>query len=180
VDAQKRTKKKDFKNVAVKYVTDWKVEFENEEPVFLADYGYKDIVRSHTKRYHNCLYLLAGLSMCARNLMDFMCEEMNDENIVYTNAYFRNKFVRDLSQLTNEGVSYSDASVKRALTTLGEKGLIRHIQRGACRINPKYFWKNDDKDRTKRISIELNFEHGSDTKLKVLQGEYGVDTEIKR
>ena len=173
MDTKKVTNvKKKFSNVSVKYVSDWRVEFEQEEPIFLAEYSYSHAVRSHSKRYHNSLYLLAGLSMCARNLMDYITEEMNEENLVYTNAYFRKGFIKTLQGTTNNGVVYSDSSVKKALGLLTSKGLIRNLQRGASRVNPKYFWKNDDTDRVQAISMELRFEKGADTKLAILKKEY--------
>jgi hypothetical protein len=72
-----------MKNKNLAYTKDFSV----EEGIIIPKEAYKSIVRSHTKRYHNCLYLLAGLNTCARNLMDFLTEQMRADNIVYSNEH---------------------------------------------------------------------------------------------
>lgn len=174
------TKKKKFANKAIKYATEWRVEVDDKATTILPDYAYKSVVCSHTKRYHNCLYLLAGIGSCTRDVMDFIAEEMDEDNVISTNSYFRSKFREKISALTNGSVKYCDSSVKKSLHILNSKGLIRGIRRGYSMVNPEYFWKNDDSGREKTISIELEFKCGADTKLAVLQKEYGIKAIVKR
>lgn len=172
--------KKKFANKAVKYAVDWYAETDNVSTTLLPNYAYKSVVCSHTKRYHNCLYLLAGISSCTRDVMDFIAEEMDEDNVISTNSYFRNKFRERISTLTKGDVKYCDSSVKKSLHILNSKGLIRNIRRGYSMVNPEYFWKNDDTNRDKTISLELEFSCGADSKLSVLQKEHGIKAIVKR
>lgn len=175
-----RTKKEKFGKVAVRFVEDWQVVNEGGATTIFPEYGSKDITRSHTKRYHNCLYLLAGLSSCARDVMDFVTEQMDEQNMISTNSYLRGKFREFIAKTTGGRVDYCDSSVKKAIRVLVEKGLIIPVKRGYSRVNPSYFWKNDETGRLQSIRLELEFEAGADTKLRVLQKEYGVDAVVKR
>ena len=143
-----------------------KFKWADADGVTHCEFDTKDIVGSHTKRYHNCLYLLAGLSSCARDLMDYITEQMDSDNVVSTNEHFREKFIKFIS--ANSEVSYSDSSVKRSLRLLTEKGLLRQKKRGYSVVNPEFFFKNDDKRRFELIKIELQFKAGTeDAEIKV-------------
>lgn len=168
---------------AVKYNKDWEVRFEGTTPILLPTCTYKAVVRSHTKRYHNCLYALAGIGSCARDLMDYMTEQMDDTNHISTNKYLRDKFITFIKQTTEKKdvngvvvdfVEYSDSSVKRALRILTEKHLIRQVQKGVCLVNPEFFWKNNEDKRMGMVRVELEFSSGSDTKMKVLQDRHDI------
>lgn len=149
---------------------------DNGEPIVLPVFAYRSVTVTHTKRFHNCLYLLAGLPSCARDLMDYIAEEMDDENVFYSNENFRLNFRKFIEGNTNGTTSYSDSSVKKALHTLLSKGLIRQIKRGYGKVNPMFFWKTDNGDkRVESIKIELEFKHDVDTQLRVMQETYGVD-----
>lgn len=175
MDSKKGTK---YNKKPIKYAIDWSL----DEKVILPKYAYSHIVCSHTKRYHNCLYLLAGLNGCSRDLMDYITEEMDSENIFYSNAHFRQRFIRfilengTVEKLNKESgaievvaVRYSDSNVKKALAALAEKNLIRSVSKGVFKVNPEYFFKNDDSKRLDMIRLEMEFKSGSDTKLKMLQ-----------
>lgn len=158
-------------------------EADMDDKVILPVFAYSAVVCSHTKRYHNCLYLLAGLNSCSRDLMDYITEEMESDNTFSSNAHFRQRFINfikanvtytNTKTNTEETLNYSDASVKKGLALLAEKKLIRSIQKGVYKVNPLYFWKNDEKNRDNEIVLELEFKSGYDTKLETLKTKTGI------
>jgi type III secretory pathway lipoprotein EscJ len=122
-----------MKKAKVKYIKD----YIDNEGVLLPDEGYKNVVMSHTKRYHNCLFLLVGLRGCSRDLMDFLTEQMDNDNLVRSDSIIRKKFMDFVNGITKGEVTYSEPSVKRAFRVLEEKGLIRSQTRGVFRVNPE-------------------------------------------
>ncbi len=162
-----------FSKIKVDYTESWN----DDIGVTLFKDSYKMVVRSHTKRYHNCLYLLAGLSSCARDVMDFITEEMDNDNVISTNEYFRDTFIAFIKNTTKglKEVSYADSTVKRALRDLTAKGLIRQVKRGYSKVNPEFFFKNDDKRRLDMIKVELEFKSNSITQLRVIAERRGDD-----
>lgn len=164
--------KNKFGKRKIKYIKDWDALKEpGHAPVLMPTYAYDSITCNHTKRYHNCLYLLAGIGSCTRDLMDFIAEEMDDKNVISTNSYLRDKFMTFIFSTTGGNVKYCDSSVKKALSVLRDKGLIRPMKRGCSMVNPEYFWKNDDTNREGAIILELQFKVGADTKLNLLNEE---------
>lgn len=157
------------RNLEIRHGKDCQISYEGAMAIVLSDFAYKSVVKSHTKRYHNCLYLLAGLSACCRDLMDFITEEMDSENRVTTNELFRVKFAQFIKNFSEDKINYSDSSIKRALGILTKKKLIRQVKRGYSVVNPQYFWKNDDKNRAEIIKVELEFQNGYDAKLSILR-----------
>lgn len=176
-----RTKEdKKFKKKTVKYKSEPVKEWSEDDNdwVILPKWAHQQVVCSHTKRYHNCLYLLAGLGSCARDLMDFITEEMDSNNVICTNEYFRGKFIKFIQDIKKEKgevtLSYGHSTVKRALTVLFDKNLIRPMRRGYSMVNPKYFFRNDDSKRLDKIKLQLEFESGYNTKLELMQKELGI------
>jgi hypothetical protein len=156
-----------MKNRVVEYTKD----FTTEEGVIIPTEAFKSVVRNHTKRYHNCLYLLAGLNTCARNLMDFLTEEMKSDNVVYSSSHTRDKFKDFINVVSKGEVNYSDSSIKKAFSNLSDKGLVRKVSRGIYKVNPEYFIKNDESKRFDLIKIELEFKEGLNTKLEIIKKE---------
>lgn len=173
---RKRTKDdKKYGRKTVQFTEDYEkgLDADSSKWVVLPKWAHQSIVCSHTKRYHNCLYLLAGLGSCARDLMDYITEEMDSDNIICTNEYFRKKFIEFIKNTTKESgeITYGHSTVKRALSILFSKNLIHPIRRGYSKVNPKYFIRNNDSNRMEKIRLQLEFEHGVDTKLKLIQKE---------
>lgn len=154
-----------------KRVIQYTKDFTIEEGIILPVEAHKAVVTSHTKRYHNVLYLLAGLNTCARNLMDFLSEEMRNDNIVYSSSHTREAFREFISNVSEGEVDYSESSIKKAFSNLTDKGLIRKVSRGVYKVNPQYFIKNGDSNRFEMIKIELEFKEGLDTKLNIIKQE---------
>ena len=157
-----------MKNKVVQYIKEYTI----EEGVIIPVEAYKSIVVNHTKRYHNCLYLLANLGTCARNLMDYLVESMTGDNIVYSNKHVRETFRNIVTSVTDGRLEYSDSSIKKAFGELAAKALIRYKERGVYLVNPAYFMKNGDTERLEMIKVELEFHADLDTQLKIIKGNY--------
>lgn len=127
------------------------------------------IVLDHTKRFHNCLYLLAGLSPCARNLMDWMAEEMTDNNMIYHTEDNRIKFNEFIKKITNDKVSYADQTIKQSWAELSKSGLIiPQKSRSMFMVHPKFFWNGNDKKRIDRIMAKLIFDNKGVDNFKII------------
>lgn len=151
------------KRLHIKYVDRWI----KEDDVVLPVYKNEIVPTSHTKRYHNCLYLLANLKGCPRNLMDYFTEIMDSNNMVPTNQYIRDKFIESMA---TAGVTYAVSSFDKAITALREKGFIISIGRGMHQVNPKYFMKNDDDNRATLLKVMLEFsQEASDVIIETLK-----------
>lgn len=128
----------------------------------------KEIVTmSNTRRYYNCLYMLAGIKLLARTLMDWLTEEMNDDNIVYNSQYSRNRFIGFISDITSEKVVYKHQSVRQAFIDLKYAGLLIQKNKGAYRVHPKFFFKGTENERIELIMFEIKMDTSS-TNFKVL------------
>lgn len=137
---------------------------ENEAGVKLPEFKNLKLTTSHTKRYHNCLYLLADLKGCARNLMDFLAETMDVDNAVCSNNHTIQKFI---DEMKSANVEYGVDSVNKAFKKLKDKGFLIPIVRGMYMVNPKYFVKNDDAKRENLIRLSLDFGKDLDIPINV-------------
>ena len=149
------------------YISGWK--FDENEGIKLPVMHSENIELSHTKRFHNSLYLLAGLSPCARNLMDWLGEEMNDKNIVYHTEDSRIAFNEFIGLITNGNVSYADQTIKQAWSELSSSGLIiKQSSRSAFLVHPKYFFNGEKNKRIERIVAKLIFDNNGEDNFKII------------
>jgi len=152
----------------INYYAGWVIKEDGGMEMRLPGEHEEVVVLSHTKRFHNCLYLLAGLSPCARNLMDWLTEEMTDTNIVYHTAGSRKIFNEFISKITNERVRYADQTVKQAWGELNKAGLlICKPTKATFMVHPKFFFKGNDKDRIRKIIAQLTFDNNGDSNFRV-------------
>lgn len=125
--------------------------------------AYKEelLTMSCVRRYYNCMYLLVGLSPSARNLMDYLTEEMNKDNIVYNNTLTRTNFINFIKGITSRpGMTpliYKDQTVKEAFAQLSKVGLIKTLSRGIFKVDPRFFFKREEKERVADVMVELKF-----------------------
>ena len=167
-------KRENYKTIPVRYVKDWQVgRGEDGESIVLPVYDTQQITRSHTRRYHNSLWVLAGLTGCARDLMDYLTEEMDEDNIVCTDKYLREAFKvfiwNNTYTATTEGIDYGTEAIKKALAELTRRNLLIRQRRGYSRVNPLYFWRNDDTRRTWVIKQWLEEQAGVPEKLAAIK-----------
>lgn len=145
------------KTISLKYLYQWI----DEDGIRLPEYRYKQITTNHTKRYHNCLYLLAGLNSSCRDLMDYLCERMDNNNHVHSNETVREDFIDFIRRITGDNVEYSHATVKKAFKILTDKGLLISLGRGSYMVNPEFFFRREEKDRLEAIRLVLEFKSDS-------------------
>jgi hypothetical protein len=149
------------------YISGWK--FDENDGIKIQVINDENIELSHTKRFHNSLYLLAGLSPCARNLMDWLGEEMNDKNIVYHTEDSRIAFNDFIALITNDKVKYADQTIKQAWGELSSSGLIiKQSSRSAFLVHPKYFFNGEKKKRIDRIVAKLIFDNNGVDNFKII------------
>lgn len=127
------------------------VRLDTEDSGWAQKYSY--VASSSTKRYYNCLYLLCRLSPCARNLMDYLSEEMTEDNMISTDKFMRDSFDAFISRITNKRVSYKDISIKKAVRELKDKHLLITVGIGRAKVNPMYFFKGSDSKRIENIKL---------------------------
>lgn len=139
----------------------------DEEGIALPVKKNEVIVMSNTRRYYNCLYMLAGIKLLSRTLMDWLTEEMNDDNIVYNTEYSRQRFIKFISDITNGKQVYQHQSIRQAFVDLKEAGLLIQKNKGAYRVHPKFFFKGSETDRMELIMFEIKMSATS-TNFKVL------------
>ena len=148
------------------YILRYTAGYTKDHGMLVPDIRSNKIVMNHTKRYHNCLYKLAGLNPCTRDLMDFITENMGDKNEVTHNVGFRDKFIAFIEEVTNGEVTYGHPAIKKSFKKLTDKNmLIPEEYRGEFQVNPKFFIRNDDKERINMIKLLLEFKKGKDTSM---------------
>lgn len=154
------------KNIYIKYVE--RYEKDDTSNVLLPVFDTLKTTTSHTKRYHNCLYLLADLKGCARNLMDYFTEVMDNNNHISTNKGVIEDFIFKMNRV---GVEYGIDSVNKSIKKLKDKNFIILIAKGFYMVNPEYFIKNDS-NREQLLRVMLNFKTtSSEIEIKVERTE---------
>ena len=158
------------KTETIEYIAGWVWDDEgNGEPVKMPILHKQSVVVSSTKRFHNCLYLLAGLSRCAKCLMDYLGEEMNEFNVVYHTAGSRATFRKFISEITNGETTYADQSVKQAWAELAKSGLlIKQANKATFQVHPKFFWNGSDRARIEKLIAEIHFNNSGKDNFRIL------------
>lgn len=152
----------------ISYISGWVYKEDGGMQVKVPDGKDEPVVMDNTKRFHNCLYLLAGLSPCARNLMDWLTEEMNESNIVYHTAGSRKDFSEFLGEITNKNIVYADQTIKQAWAELNKVGLlISRPTKATFMVHPKFFFKGSDKARIEKIIAQITFDNKGVDNFKV-------------
>lgn len=140
-----------YKKINVTYTES----YVDSEGIKIPKYNTRQYVTSHTKRYHNCLYLLAGITGCARNLIDYLAQVMDKNNMIYSNSTARKSFINEMKR---GSVEYKDDTVKKAFKELKDKNFLLPDAIGSYQVNPKYFMKNNDDKRAELIKVILDFD----------------------
>ncbi len=106
------------------------------------------------KRYFNTLQPLFQLNKAERLLLDFITEEMDENNLVTNSTKLKEKFNTMLSNAKQN--VYKDNYINQCFTTLLEHNFIlAEKERGLYQVNPLYFFKGTEKDRERRIRRNL-------------------------
>lgn len=147
-------------NSSIKKVTNKK-----GEDLYIPATDYITVTRSHTKRYRNCLYLLMGIDGCPRKLIDYLVDNMSDNNTVGNNSMTRMGFINACKKSGIE--PYSQSTVKEAFGVLTDVEFLLPRQRGFYTVNPKFFFDGDEAERVKMIRLTLEFAAGTATGMTI-------------
>jgi hypothetical protein len=124
----------------------------------------KNIESRFVQKYFNILSYLGGLNSCSRDLIDYLTEVMDEDNIVYNNAIIRNNFLTYMKEVTlkKEGtfVVYSDVNIRKSFQTLQEKECLLKLTKGMYKVNPEIFFRGGEKDRIESIKFVMEFNSG--------------------
>jgi hypothetical protein len=127
-------------------------------------YENLDVETQFVKRYYNAFAILAGLNTCSRDLLDFLTEDMDEDNLVRSDIITRNKFLTTLKEQTiqTDGsfIEYSDSNIKKSYQTLLDRNCLIKVGRGAYQVNPEIFFKRGERSRLESVKISLEFRKG--------------------
>lgn len=88
------------------------------------------------------------LSKSERIFLDFVTEEMDDQNLITNSLQIRNKFNQLLNKIGQE--EYSDSTIHRCFANLTKNHLLIKLQgRGLYQISPVFFFKGSEEQRAK-------------------------------
>lgn len=141
------------KTVNISFVKGWRtIDGNYKTPID----GHKTVSTQFTKHYHNTIYVLAGLNASCRDLLEFLIQRMDSDNVVVSNTKIREDFIRLISMVTDGDVGYTHNTVKKAFQSLvGKSLLIPRSQRGSYTVNPEFFFRKDEKERVRQIQLLL-------------------------
>lgn len=127
-------------------------------------YGYRSVETEFVKRYYSVFAILAGLNPCCRDLMDYLTEVMDDDNMVRSDEYSRQNFLQILKEQTllpsGEFVDYSDSNIKKAFQTLTERRCLIKLNKGVYKVNPEIYFKKSNIKRLEAIKLTIEFQKG--------------------
>lgn len=127
------------------------------------------------KVYDGVIATLLSLPDCAANLITYLSHKMSEDNIVHHNKFTRenfNKFIYKVwyDHYKSEGLedphveaklkTYKDNTVKKAFSTLADRGLLIPKTRGMFVVNPEFYFKKSDRARLEKIKVVLEMQSG--------------------
>lgn len=119
--------------------------------------NYYTVTNMCTKKYHNCLYILMSMDGCPRNLIEYLAEKMDENNIVYNTKEARQEFINFIEYISKGQMTYSDNTVKKAIMQLSNKGLLINKGKSRHQVNPEYLFKGEEQKRITLIQENLTF-----------------------
>ncbi len=94
------------------------------------------------------------LSRSERIFLDFVSEEMDDNNLITNSFQIRDRFNFLLKKVGQD--SYSDSTIHKCFNGLTEHHLLYKIKgRGLYQVSPLFFYKGSEEDRAKLIRKNL-------------------------
>ncbi|MGV6830293.1 MAG: hypothetical protein ACWA5P_01865 [bacterium] len=117
------------------------------------------VEKRSVKRYYNTSYKLSLLNKAERLLVDFITEEMDDNNIISNTISFRRDFTTFLIYLNQE--TYSDNYISRSFRSLCKNSVLFELEgRGVYRVSPFLFFKGTEAKRVKLIKELMSRQSG--------------------
>ena len=106
------------------------------------------------KRYFWSSHLLMKLSKAERVFIDFLTEEMDENNYVSNSKLTRMRFNALIKKIGCE--TYSESTIHKCFSGLTKNNLlIKKKGRGLYRVSPLFFFKGSEEDRAKVVRAEL-------------------------
>lgn len=94
------------------------------------------------------------LSKSERIFLDFITEEMDDQNLITNGFQTRNKFNNLLRKLGQD--EYTDSTIHKCFSGLANQHLItKRKGRGLYQVSPLFFFKGSEEERVKLIRQNL-------------------------
>jgi hypothetical protein len=105
---------------------------------------------SFVKRYFWSSHLLMRLSRSERIFLDFITEEMDENNYITNCKLTRNRFNNLLKKIGQK--PYSDSTINKCFLGLVDSNLIvKQKNRGLYQVSPLFFFKGTEEKRAKVI-----------------------------
>lgn len=94
------------------------------------------------------------LSRSERIFLDFITEEMDDDNYITNSIQIRQRFNALLKKVGQD--TYSDSTIHKCFSGLTKHNLITKMKgRGLYQVSPIFFYKGSEEDREKLIRKNL-------------------------
>lgn len=94
------------------------------------------------------------LSRSERIFLDFITEEMDDDNYITNSIQIRQRFNALLKKVGQD--TYSDSTIHKCFTGLAKHNLITKMKgRGLYQVSPIFFYKGSEEEREKLIRKNL-------------------------
>lgn len=125
-----------------------------EQKVELLRHTAVVVESAFVKRYFASFLLLMKLSRSERIFLDFITEEMDDNNYITNSYQIRDKFNYLVRKLGQE--EYSDSTIHKCFNGLTKHHLLNKRKgRGLYQVSPLFFFKGSEEDRAKLIRKNL-------------------------
>lgn len=108
----------------------------------------------HVRYYDTAVSLLASVSSCARQWLDFLAQRTDTDGYFLHTA--RQRMAFNLMLLRAGGEGYSDGAVKKGSAELTNVDLVRRCHRGRYQINPRHLWKGSEATRLQALRTYYN------------------------
>lgn len=134
------------------------------------DFATKAVSLICVKNYENHMHKTASLTPAARNLLDYLVQNMNKQNEIGNTHLVRSSFLHFMSK--NCGVNYAEETVNKGFQELKAADLLISFdkKRGVYVVNPLYYFRGNEDKRKSLLQSMLN---------KTPQGKY-AGTNLKK
>lgn len=94
------------------------------------------------------------LSRSERILLDFITEEMDENNMITNSIQTRGRFNELLTKIGQD--NYSDSTIQKCFTGLVDHHFLEKVKgRGLYQVSPLFFFKGTEEERVKAIRKNL-------------------------
>jgi transposase-like protein len=120
------------------------------------------------KMYMCAQHQLIQLNNKQRCFLDYLCEKMDEDNTVYIDREFKNKFIEITQDFGNKKYSFTIGIIDKAIAQLVKLNLILLKQQGYYIVNPRYFFKGSETNRLELLKKEVAYRFNNNLPLNGL------------